>query len=214
MPPKRLLRSTSFPPDREAVDDSFFDQKLALFLEAHMDCFEIIASTLLECDGYWVRRGFKVKLTKEDKKSLKKDCMPRPEIDLLAFKPKDKLIIAFEAKSYLNSQGVPVKEVMGKTQKGRYKSFTCEPYRKIVLKRLQKDLIDKGMATKTTKIKLGLIAARVKGKGADVNKLADHMKKHRWEFWGPSDIKKKLENLKKLDYENDVAVIVSKILNQ
>lgn len=181
-----------------------------------MDCFEIIAGTLLEFDGYWVRRGFKVKLTKQDKKKLGKGSMPRPEIDLLAFKPKDNLIIAFEAKSYLDSPGVPVEEVMAcyKTPQERYKLFTCEPYRKIVLEQLKKDLIDEGMATETTEIKLGLIAAKVKGKDVDVINLANHMKTHGWEFWGPSAIKEKLKKSAKLDYENDVAVIVSKILNR
>jgi hypothetical protein len=107
-----------------------------------MDCFETIAATLLEFDGYWVRRSFKVNVNKVHKRTLGKNSMPRPEIDLLAFKSKKKedLIIAFEAKSYLNSPGVSRKEIKAshKTTKGRYKIFTCKNYRDIVIKQLKK----------------------------------------------------------------------------
>ena len=181
-----------------------------------MDCFETIAATLLEFDGYWVRRSFKVNVTQQAKKSLGKDSMPRPEIDLLAFKPQEDLIIAFEAKSYLDSPGVPLKELTAshKTLKGKYKIFTCRAYRDIVIKQLKQDLIAKGMATETTKIKLGLIAAKVKGGEEASTQLANHMKLQGWEFWGPATVTEKLEALADLDYENDVAVIASKILKK
>ena len=183
-----------------------------------MDCFETIAATLLEFDGYWVRRSFKVNVNKVHKRTLGKNSMPRPEIDLLAFKSKKKedLIIAFEAKSYLNSPGVSRKEIKAshKTTKGRYKIFTCKNYRDIVIKQLKKDLIAKGMATKSTKIKLGLLAAKVKGGEDESTKLADYMRKHHWEFWEPATVKEKLEALADLDYENDVAVVASKILRK
>jgi hypothetical protein len=179
-----------------------------------MDCFETIAATLLEFDGYWVRRSFKVNVTPQDKKRLGKNSMPRPEIDLLAFKPKEDLIIAFEAKSYLYSKGVQLAEITTprETSEGRYKIFTCKKYRDIVIKQLKKDLIDMGMATKSTKIKLGLIAAKVEGGEDGSNQLAAFMRKHHWEFWRPATVKEKLEALADLDYENDVAVVASKIL--
>ena len=181
-----------------------------------MDCFETIAATLLEFDGYWVRRGFKVNVTKDDKTRLgkTKSSMPRSEIDLLAFNPKEDLIIAFEAKSYLNSRGVPRKDLAAshETTEGRYKIFTCKNYRDIVIKQLKQDLIAKGMATTSTKIKLGLIAAKVKGGEDESTQLDAYMLKHHWEFWGPATVKEKIEALADLDYENDVAVVASKIL--
>ncbi len=181
-----------------------------------MDCFETIAATLFEFDGYWVRRSFKVNVTQQDKKSLGKDSMPRPEIDLLAFKPREDLIIAFEAKSYLDSPGVPLAEITTPQEKseGRYKIFTCETYRNIIIKQLREDLIAKGMARESTKIKLGLIAANVKGGEEASTQLANHMKLQGWEFWGPATVTEKLEALAGLDYENDVAVIASKILKK
>ena len=179
-----------------------------------MDHFETIACTLLEHAGYWVRRSFKVELPQEKRDALGKSSMPRVEIDLLAFKPSENLIVAFEAKSYLDSPGVSFKEIKAthKRPKGRYKIFTCKGYREVVLKRLKAELIKRGMATKKTEIKLGLIAAKVHGGAEKASELAAYMSKNGWEFWRPSYIKTRLKKLSNLDYENDVAVLVSKIL--
>lgn len=49
-----------------------------------MDYFESIISTLLEAEGYWVRKSFKVNLTKDEKRQIGKHSIPRVEIDLLA----------------------------------------------------------------------------------------------------------------------------------
>ena len=35
-----------------------------------MDHFESIIATLLEAEGYWVRRSFKVNLTQEEKRRI------------------------------------------------------------------------------------------------------------------------------------------------
>jgi len=47
-----------------------------------MDHFESIMCTLLEAEGYWVRRSFKVNVTKKEKRHVGKPSIPRPEIDL------------------------------------------------------------------------------------------------------------------------------------
>lgn len=91
-----------------------------------MDYFESLVKTLLEQDGYWVRQSFKVNLTKEEKRLIGKHSMPRPEIDLLAFKPETKQLIALEAKSFLDSPGVRIDQLSEQHEvpEGRYKLFT------------------------------------------------------------------------------------------
>ena len=42
-----------------------------------MDHFESIISTLLEAEHHWVRRSFKVIVTKEEKRRVKKHSIPR-----------------------------------------------------------------------------------------------------------------------------------------
>ena len=66
-----------------------------------MDHFEGIIKTLLEQEGYWVRQSFKINLTKQEKRDTGKPSMPRPEIDLLAFKQSRNEILAIEVKSFL-----------------------------------------------------------------------------------------------------------------
>jgi|SRR5271157_2578164 len=128
-----------------------------------MDYFEAIVTTLLEHDGYWVRQSFKVNLTKEEKRVVGKPSIPRPEIDIVAFKPEPMEVLALEAKSYLDSPGVRLDDLTAEYQEpeGRYKLFTCATYREAVLGRLRTDLEDAGMIQPRTKVRLGLVAGNV-----------------------------------------------------
>ena len=108
-----------------------------------MDHFESIISTLLEAEGYWVRRSFKVNVTKEEKRKVGKPSIPSPEIDVLALHFSRNEVLVLEAKSFLDSQGVKLAQLQEEheVQKGRYKLFTSQRYRSVVLSRLQRDLI-------------------------------------------------------------------------
>lgn len=177
-----------------------------------MDYFEGIIKTLLEQDGYWVRQSFKVNLTKQEKRDIGKHSMPRPEIDLLAFKPHGNHIIVLEAKSYLDSPGVRVNDLKQRyeTPEGRYKLFTCNNYREIVLDRLKKDLMEIGMVTNEISISLGLAAGNVyQSKSTEIKEL---FVEKGWLFWSPEDIKEKVYELASKGYENEPAIITAKIL--
>ncbi|WP_321326813.1 hypothetical protein [Thiomicrorhabdus sp.] len=91
-----------------------------------MDYFENIVKRLLEEEGYWVFQSVKVNLTREEKALIGKYSMPRPEIDIVAFKPKGNKLLIIEAKSYLDSQGVKYAELNQSYEipEGRYKLFT------------------------------------------------------------------------------------------
>jgi hypothetical protein len=179
-----------------------------------MDHFESLIATLLEDDGYWVRRSHKVNVTKQDKQLIGKNSIPRPEIDLLAFNFSANEIIAMEAKSYLDSSGVKISDLKAHHEipEGRYKLFTSPRYREIVFSQLLKDLIGKGMASSSTKITLGLAAGNVyQNQSVAIQKLMD---KNGWHFWSPETIKGKVIDLAKRGYENDLAIITAKILTR
>jgi hypothetical protein len=182
-------------------------------LGGFMEYFEGIIKTLLEHEGYWVRQSFKVNLTKQEKRAIGKPSIPRPEIDLLAFKQKENLVLALEAKSYLDSPGVGIEELKEehKVPEGRYKLFTCSNYRKIVLFRLKRYLIKIGMADANTKIKLGLVVGNIKS-NSHTEKIRALFTSKKWTFWDPEDVKKKIEKLVEKSYENDPAIITAKIL--
>jgi len=177
-----------------------------------MDYFECIIKTLLEHEGYWVRQSFKVNLTKQEKRDIGKHSIPRPEIDLLAFKPGNNTILVLEAKSFLDSPGVNLSDLEKCFDKpeGRYKLFTCLNYRKIVFKRLKQDLRALGMIDGKVKLTLGLAAGNVyQSKSEEIRKLFN---KEKWFFLSPEEIKEKVNALALKGYENEPAVITAKIL--
>lgn len=177
-----------------------------------MDHFESIIATLLEAEGYWVRRSFKVNVSKEEKRQIGKHSIPRPEIDLLALHFAKNEVIALEAKSFLDSSGVQIEELQEEHDipSGRYKLFTSDRYRTIVLSRLLQDLIDCGMANEDTKITLGLAAGNVYK--MQTRAIQEHMARRNWLFWSPDDIKEKVTALAMRGYENDPTIITAKIL--
>ncbi len=177
-----------------------------------MDHFENIIAGLLESDGYWVRRSFKVEVTKEEKRNIGKPSIPRPEIDLLAFKPLLNQVLAFEAKSYLDSPGVKVEdlETQHTIPEGRYKLFTCENYSRIVLARMKAQLIGYGMANQATTIKLGLAAGNIYRN--DEVRLKALFQDRGWLLWTPAIIKERIRAFVDRDYENDASIITAKLL--
>ncbi|NVJ99924.1 MAG: hypothetical protein HWE12_00140 [Oceanospirillaceae bacterium] len=178
-----------------------------------MDYFEGILKTVLEQQGYWVRQAFKVELTKEEKRLIGKPSIPRPEVDLLAFKPLEDELLVIEAKSFLDSPGVRVDDLQKSYEipAGRYKLFTCQNYREIVFGRLLKQLQRQGMITGKTKITLGLAAGKVyRNRSYELQELCDSSN---WRFWSPEFIRGEVIRLAEMGYENDPAVITAKILS-
>ena len=177
-----------------------------------MDHFEGIITTLLEFQGYWVRKSFKVNLSKEEKKIIGKPTMPRPEIDILALDFYNNKVLVIEAKSYLDSPGVRYDDVIKKfnTPNGRYKLFTCEKYRDTVISRLHKDLMKLNMANQNTDFILGMVAGKVYQNR--IEEMEGIMNTKNWFFWSPKNIKQNLYELVEKGYENDPAIITAKIL--
>jgi hypothetical protein len=194
-----------------------------LATEAQMEHFESIVATLLEAEHYWVRRSFKVNVTKEEKRQVKKHSIPRPEIDLLALDFSRNKVIVFEAKSFLDSPGVRLADLQKEhdVQEGMYKLFTSRGYRDVVLTRLKQDLIDHGMANSKTTFTLGLAAGKVYQKKSEppmtqIKLMKEFLEKNNFVFWSPEDIKRKIEALAKPEsgYQNDPAIITAKILTR
>jgi hypothetical protein len=177
-----------------------------------MDHFEGIISTLLEAENYWIRRSFKVQVAKEEKRQIGKHSIPRPEIDLLALNFAKNEVVAFEVKSFLDSPDVRLAQLQEEREvpEGRFKLFTSERYRVVVLSRLKEELISCGMANADTTVTLGLAAGKIyQGQSGAVREFMD---KRRWLFWAPEDIKRKVIALAERDYENDPTIITAKIL--
>jgi hypothetical protein len=177
-----------------------------------MDHFESLVKTLLEVDGYWVRQGFKVDLTREEKRAIGKHSMPRPEVDLLAFRPSDGVIQVLEVKSFLDSQGVRPEDLRLEHDlaAGKYKLLTSARYRDVFLPALRRTLIDKRLWAEGARLELGLVAGKVYQQRE--MELAQWFGTKGWFFWGPSEVRNRVKALAAMGYENEPSIITAKLL--
>ena len=139
--------------------------------------------------------------------------MPRPEIDLLAFKFSENKVLALEAKSYFDSGGVPLSQLQEEydVPEDRYKLFTSGRYRKIVFEKLLEQLTVSGMASPCTQIQLGLAAGNVYG--SQSGQISVFMQAKGWLF-SSKNIMYKVEDLARVGYDNGPAFITAKIVQR
>ncbi len=176
-----------------------------------MDAFEQIVAMLLERDGYWVRTSYKVCLTKTEKKHVGIPTSPRWELDVVAYRPKDNVILVVECKSFLNSVGVGYNSFSGKNKKGarRYKLFTDAKLRRTVFSRLKKQLRRDGQILPYVKVRLCLAAGHIH-KG-DREKIKQHCEKKGWGLFAEDWFREQFHELAEAGYENDIAIVAAKL---
>lgn len=176
-----------------------------------MDYFEATIRTLLEEEGYWTKQSFKVEVSKQEKRLIGKHSIPRPEIDLIAYKPITNEVLAIEVKSLLDSSGVCLADLQeDHVIPHRYKLFTCSNYREIVFSRLNDQLRETGLLDSSNPIRLGLAAGNVhRNSELDIRAYLESVGIF---FWGPSSIRKKVKALASKKYENDPTILAAKIL--
>lgn len=176
-----------------------------------MDAFEHIVGLFLQEKNYWVRHSVKIELNKLDKRRIGLHTMPRPEIDLVAYNPVEDQLILIEVKSYLNSQGVTIGSLSGKTKKtsDRYRLLNNRAFQKIVTKRLIEEFLERGIIKKTTKVKYALAAGNVQEKS--YSKIKDYMRKRKYIFFEPSDIKQTIKNLSQKGWDDNIITVTAKL---
>ena len=180
-----------------------------------MDAFEQIVSKAFEARGYWTRIGFKANLTKATKRDLGNPSMPRPEIDVVAYKPSEKRVLLVECKSYLDSLGVQWKAFLNpESPTGKcYKLFNNKKLFHAVAKQIISQLKDDGMITSPDiQVTLCLVAGNIYG--ADETQIRKYFKDHKWMFIPPSELVNDLRRFENRGYENDVTTIVVKLLER
>ncbi len=175
-----------------------------------MDAFEQVIEQILAREGYWTRTELKVDLTKEEKVEIGRPTAPRWELDVVGYRPKDNKILVVECKSYLDSPGVHVDDLQPSSKRAsRYKLFTEPVLRKVVFRRLARQLRNQGLCTVRPKVRLGLAAGKVAGSVSDLERL---FAKNNWRFLTPDWIRERLLEIPGTGYENEVANVVAKLL--
>lgn len=178
-----------------------------------MDAFEQIVKIVLEGQGWWVRQGYKVELTKEEKVAMGRHSSPRWEIDLLAFQPKSNRILIVECKSFLDSFGVKSSEFVDSEvpTKGRYKLFNEAKLREVVFGRLKAQLVDEGLVLPNSNISLAMAVGKFKS-ATDRDALRARFEDRGWQLIDDLQLRKWALELSERGYEDNVATIVAKLI--
>jgi hypothetical protein len=179
-----------------------------------MNAFEELVAGLLRQCGYWTHLNYKVKLSKDDKRSLDKPSLPRPELDILAYRPATNTLLWVECKSFLDSGGVHIGAFNGENPDGaqRYKVFTNPRYRELVSWSLIQQVLEEGLALPDPSLQYCLVAGRVHPHSREA--LHDHFEKNGWLFYDDIWLRDELKKLAKLGYEDDLAIMVAKLFEK
>lgn len=177
-----------------------------------MNAFEQIVRTVLERQGYWVRSGFRVDLSKSEKRAIGRPSNTRWELDLLAYKGAKNELLVVECKSYLDSRGtVSASFNRRHAAAARYKLFVEPRLRHIVFRRLLAQLKDVGACASTPRIKLCLAVARIPTE-RERRQLTARFAKKGWVLFDDLWIRNAIKNFAETRYEDDVATVAAKIL--
>jgi hypothetical protein len=176
-----------------------------------MDAFEHIVSRIFENRGYWVRVGYKVELSAAEKRKLGNPNMPRPEIDVLAYKPEARELLLIECKGF--ASGVDYKSLSDPQSRNayRFRLFHKKALYNAVVNQLKQQLTsENSLAEGKCLVKLCLVPAAIKG--GDEGKLRALFAKKGWGFYTPQWLLKELKSFNERGYENDVVTFVVKLL--
>lgn len=176
-----------------------------------MDSFEQVAATILERLGYWVRTSVKVALTPDEKREIGRPSSPRWELDVVAYSGSRNELLVVECKSYLDSYGVRSTSFDGPKaeEETRYKLFSDDVLRRVVLSRLEAQLADQGFCPTGTKATLCLAAGKIYGDPAPLREIFD---KNGWRLFESGWFVDGLRRLADESYDNSVASVVAKLL--
>jgi hypothetical protein len=175
-----------------------------------MDAFEDLVARILKRDGYWAIQNYKVELNKAEKRQIGTPSMPRPDIDILAYRASTNTIYWIECKSSLDSTGVmAVSLTEGGLWSSHYKLFNDDSYRKIVTQRLLRQLRESGQVATRPKIRYWLIAGHFAGDSQ--KQIQAQFRRRGWLLSGPDWLQLQLEGMADDPYTNDVVTMAMKI---
>jgi hypothetical protein len=180
-----------------------------------VNAFEQIAAHFFEAQGYWTRGGLKIDFDKAHKRAIGNPSMPRPEIDLVAFKPGKNELLIVECKSYLDSGGVRIENFEGEdsVHKDRFKLFNLETYRQLVAENLVAQLRGEGLLPSSDPtIRYVVVAGKIKT--GHESRLRDIFEKNGWQLITPAALAEGLRKFAQRGYEDDIATMIVKILER
>jgi hypothetical protein len=180
-----------------------------------MDAFELIARKYFERNNYWTRIGYRLdlkRLSASERSTIVKKSDPRPEIDLVAFKPEDNQLLLIECKSFLDSSGVDDFSFEPRDRNAsRYKLFTMPERTECLMRAIVSQLKNDGLLPDSKiEVKLVLFAGKAASKREEA--LQARFQKNGWQLILPERIIEFFQQLSEDRYDNDIISMTSKIL--
>lgn len=177
-----------------------------------MDAFENLMALLLRREGYWTTTSYRVDLDKAQKRAIGRHSTPRWELDVLAYKGSRNEVLVVECKSFLDSPGVIFRNGIFEPEE-RYKLFSEPHLREVVLTQLGAQMHREGLCRANPTIQLGLATGKIASKSDRVG-LAKHFEAMQWKLYTDEQIKHMLEEAADAGYENEIAMVATKILTR
>jgi len=193
-----------------------------------MDAFEEIVAGLFRTGLFegkrcWTWINYKVNLTRDQKQQIGTGSMPRTEIDILGFHPQSNSLLWIECKSYLDSRGVNLNQFVsshGEKYGGVPKVFATKKKRDIISKALSNQVSAQGLVSVSPTLYYCFVAGHVAGlKPGDFERYAAYFIQMdpNFRLFGPDQIREHIQkklSARKVAYENDVAVMMAKLLGR
>ncbi|QBB72064.1 hypothetical protein ELE36_17765 [Pseudolysobacter antarcticus] len=167
-------------------------------------------ATIFNHCGYWTSTNVKVNLSPDEKRAIGRPTTPRWDIDLVAYRPKSKELLAVECKSLLDSTGVVFRKDAFDSPK-TYKLFSEAQTREVVLNSLANQFHEAGLTQSIAKPTLCMAAAHI-AKKTDRPAMQQYFKKNGWRLFDEQWIKTKLHEIGSHGYQDDLAYFVAKLL--
>ena len=179
-----------------------------------MEAFESILMDALRQDGYWCVGNYRVAWPSLDHKvrAHASKSEPRVEIDVLAYRPTTDRLYVVECKSFQESGGADLGEVL-RPKKGRlrYKLFQIEERWAVVSGVLRDQLLKAGLIRQDTTIERGLAFSAIR-QTKNVQQDAEAIRAKGWWLIEPSWIAEQIEHALKSGYVNSEPLVLAKMM--
>jgi hypothetical protein len=187
--------------------------QLAVWQPWSMEAFESLVAGALRREGIWIYPGYHVDVSQADKQAFGQPSHPRPEIDILGYRPTANTLLWIECKSYLDSPGVKFGGFDGSSPKEAKrvpKVFRDSHYRQVVTRALIRETVAETLACPDPKVEYWFATGNI----AEQSRAAirQHFDEQGWTLLDREWIIAQLRRVGSAKYENDVATMVSKLL--
>jgi hypothetical protein len=174
------------------------------------DPLKTLIVTLLEREGFWVRSGFKVRLTPEDKAAISGAWPPR-EIGFVAYKAATNELRLVGCAPYLDSRGVRLSSFAKANGPDEYRIFTDANVRSVVTTRIVTQLTEAGGCLPKPSVAFYFAAPKIR-EASERQSLQQHFEENGWVLWDDEWINKVLSDMSKGGDETGLSSAVAKLL--